>query len=56
MEKNEVTCVTKVYTNEKADTFEYRDMYNDSKTIDFPIAWQMSVEDVEKYLNNNPEP
>jgi hypothetical protein len=47
---NEITCVNKISSNHKYDLFEYRDMYNDIQTIEFPIGWEMTIEDVEKYL------
>lgn len=46
----EITCINKIYTGDKFETFEYRDMYNEIKTIDFPKAWDMSEDDVENYL------
>jgi len=55
MKIEEVTCVNKIYSDNKRDTFEYRNMYNDVKTIDFPSSWSMTIEDVEKYLSTNQE-
>lgn len=49
---DEVTCVNKIHTNGKMDTFEYRDMYNDPKTVTYPSSWEMTVEQVEKDLNS----
>jgi len=49
----EITCINKIYTGDKFETFEYRDMHNDIKTIDFPKAFEMTNEDVEEYLMNN---
>ena len=53
MKANEITCINKIRSKEKYDTFEYRDMYNDIKTIQFPSKWEMTDEEVEEYLNNN---
>ena len=48
----EITCIRKIRNNPafKDDTFEYRDMYNDIKTISFPKIWDMTEDDVEEYL------
>lgn len=50
MKTNEITCINKISSNDKYDTFEYRDMYNDIKIITFPIIWNMTIDDVENYL------
>lgn len=54
MATNEITCVRKISSDMKSDYFEYRDMYNDVKTVDFPKSWQMTEEDVENYLQTKP--
>lgn len=51
----EITCINKIASNGKTDTFEYRDMYNDVQTVDFPTTWDMSEDDVEEYLTTTPE-
>lgn len=50
MKANEITGVMKISSNRKCEIFEYRDMYNDVKTIEFPTTWQMTIEEVEEYL------
>lgn len=50
MPTNEITCVSKISSNNKYDLFEYRDMYNDVQTIEFPVSWEMTIEEVEEYL------
>lgn len=50
MPTNEITYVNKISSNNKYDVFEYRDMYNDVKTIEFLISWEMTIEEVEEYL------
>jgi len=52
MKVNEITGVNKIYSDKKTDTFEYRDMYNDVKTISLPASWEMTLEEVEEYLRN----
>ncbi len=53
--KHEITCVNKIKSDGKTDTFEYRDMYNDVKTVTFPTTMDMSEEEVEEYLTPDPE-
>lgn len=49
---SEITGVLKIQTSNGFDTFEYRDMYNDVKTISFPTVWLMDEKDVEDYLTS----
>lgn len=50
---SEITCVNKIKSDGKTDTFEYRDMYNDVKTVSFPTTWAMTDEEVEEYLTTD---
>lgn len=52
---SEITSISKIKSDGKNDIFEYRDMYNDVKTISFPTTWNMREEDVEEYLTTTPE-
>jgi len=53
MKANEITGVMKIQSNDKYETFEYRDMYNDTQTVTFPKNWDMTIEEVEEYLSIN---
>lgn len=50
MNRDEITCVNKVYSDGKSDVFEYRDMYNDVKTITVPTKWGFDEDEAEKFI------
>jgi len=50
---HEITCINKIKSDGKNDVFEYRDMYNDVKTITFPSVWAMTESEVEEYLTTD---
>jgi len=53
---SEITGVRKLGSDGKMDLFEYRDMYNDVKTVSFPVFWSMTEEEVEEYLLPDEDP